>query len=1217
MGSSWAQTYYSRRTGVNTWSAAVQVSAGGTADFTTPEALLGASDIVHFNWKDITAGKDNQRALSSANVLQTASTPFGNAGGLGQGVSYNNAGTQKIIVGGDDNATSFFSIRYDSANTPTINTAASGASVDGPTVRLFNDGTTAWALYRETTSSDLIAQSSTDNGATFGSQFTAFTATVTAGAASLSIDGNIFTRGSSVVIPYVVNDNGTLKYNEYVVRTLTAAFGWDSWDAKLQPPRRKHERAAAAMIGDSGAHAVFIPPAPPTPPWIDHTPIHQHPRPERSAAVIKEDDGIAATQINFVAHGWPVQPPQPPHPRREKWAAIIDEDDGIELPEINFFAIGWPIQNPQPPHPRPERTGAVAKGNDGNEGIFVLSTAAPVNFDSPFPQPPAQPRQNRAAATMRGNDGTDAAFTQFFPVGWPAVLHQPNHPRPERAGAIARGDDGNAVPFQFWRNAGGEVQPWQPPMAPRPSLRGASFPRGDDGNAGVFQQWVNAGWEVQPVQPPHQRPERAGSIAEGDDGAAGTLINFYPQGWSIQEWQPPHPHAERSGALARGHDGDDDVFRPPTTTPSLFESPAFQLPNKPGPNRAAAVMEGDDGAASPFAQFFAHGWPVIPPQPPHPRPERATSIMRGDDGSQGTFQAWRNAGWEVQPPQPPHRRTEKAGGILEGIDGIDAAFRFSFPFLWPIDFEPYHVRVERWAALAKGDDGIQAGFARWFNAGWEVQPPPPPHPRPERSGALARGNDGIDQVRINFFPVWPIVDFQIPHLRPERAGALMRGDDGAQNTFTFIVVPITWWEIQPLMPRVIGERRSAILRGDDGTADLFRRFFDAGWPVQPWQPPRRRWERVAGILRGDDGTAAQFYLWQNVGWEVQAVQPPHRAPELKGAAFLRGDDGNQGRFAQFYPHGWFVHQPQPPHPRPERGGAPLAGDSGIAAPFVPAGTFPTAWGLPFEPAARRITRTLADRDDGIASPYRVWRNHGFDPQPPQPPRRRPVDAGPWAWVDLTAPATPAITTFGWFVHPVQPGHPRPERAGSLAGSDPGTASPFSQFRPYGWPVQPPQPPHPKPERFGTLARGDDQGTNRPFSRWFNAGWEVQHWQPPHRRPEVKHAALARGDDGFAAPFVYWRVAGWEIQSWQPPHFAPGYRYGALARGDDGVEGTFRRSSAFVALSLTTITAYSSMTLIAGWGSATMITQRTSLGTTVTQPESETSVVPATSKTMIT
>jgi len=221
MGNSYAQTYYREWTGA-AFGTEVQVSAGGQVDFTTPETLLGASDRVQFLFLNATAATGVQRALTSANALQTAntalSTPF--SGAFINGISYDNAGTQKIV--------SFWPSAtpqvdyFDDGNTPTVNIATPANLGSATFGRPFNDGTDAYILFRFTTDSDLYVSKSSDNGATWGTKASAFVATVNNAEANLSIDGNIFTRGSSVVIPYVVNDNGTLKYNEYVVRTIVS-----------------------------------------------------------------------------------------------------------------------------------------------------------------------------------------------------------------------------------------------------------------------------------------------------------------------------------------------------------------------------------------------------------------------------------------------------------------------------------------------------------------------------------------------------------------------------------------------------------------------------------------------------------------------------------------------------------------------------------------------------------------------------------------------------------------------------------------------------------------------------------------------------------------------------------------------------------------------------------------------------------------------------------
>lgn len=222
MGNSYAQTYYSRRTAVSTWSAPVQVSAGGQVDFVFPEAVLGTSDRLHFFYTDAIASAQNyHRALSSANTLQTASNISSGSAGIKTAISYDNGGTIQIICLSVNRDTFF-----NSADTPTQNLSTTfiGTSVAIPT-RLFSDNGTGWALYRKSTDSGLYVSQSSDNGDNWTGETSAFVATVTGGDSQLSIDGNIYQRGSDIVIPYIVNDNGTLKYNEYVVRSLITAWG--------------------------------------------------------------------------------------------------------------------------------------------------------------------------------------------------------------------------------------------------------------------------------------------------------------------------------------------------------------------------------------------------------------------------------------------------------------------------------------------------------------------------------------------------------------------------------------------------------------------------------------------------------------------------------------------------------------------------------------------------------------------------------------------------------------------------------------------------------------------------------------------------------------------------------------------------------------------------------------------------------------------------------
>jgi hypothetical protein len=219
-GTFYSRPYYRERTGLNTYGTAVIVDAG-TAIGTVRDAILGAGDRVHFLYSG--SGAANAfRSISSTNVLDTAVTD--NSITATNSVSYvRGANTQVVCAGG-----SYTCIRFVSGASPTISPSPFYSGGGAPS-RLFSDGTDVWLLSRETASNDLTISKSTDDGATFpvsGSRTVAFVGTVTGTEQALSIDGNTYQRGNAVVIPYIVNDNGTWKYNEYDITPSTA----DAWN---------------------------------------------------------------------------------------------------------------------------------------------------------------------------------------------------------------------------------------------------------------------------------------------------------------------------------------------------------------------------------------------------------------------------------------------------------------------------------------------------------------------------------------------------------------------------------------------------------------------------------------------------------------------------------------------------------------------------------------------------------------------------------------------------------------------------------------------------------------------------------------------------------------------------------------------------------------------------------------------------------------------------
>ncbi len=222
MGTARARVHYSRRTAPHTWTAPVQVDGNVASDNIQPLAVLGEADTVHFMWvatQNLPA-HFNQRTLSAANALQTAVNGGASPYDAYSAISYERAGSTYVVCGGNWNP------RFVSALVPTLQ--FQGASQASPARRLFYDpfDTTVHYIYVHNSTLDINRYYSTNDGAnelpdSIGTAiFTGSAGTTNDG---LSKNATIYQRGAAVVFPYIVNDNGTLKYNEYTVRALGAS----------------------------------------------------------------------------------------------------------------------------------------------------------------------------------------------------------------------------------------------------------------------------------------------------------------------------------------------------------------------------------------------------------------------------------------------------------------------------------------------------------------------------------------------------------------------------------------------------------------------------------------------------------------------------------------------------------------------------------------------------------------------------------------------------------------------------------------------------------------------------------------------------------------------------------------------------------------------------------------------------------------------------------
>jgi hypothetical protein len=228
-----------RRTGVGAWTDAGVADGSGT---TAAAAYTGAvvqpdpnSDAVYIGTLASVTNVGWLTTLTAANTLfRTSVSTWGSltggtnaAGGL-QLACYDASGTTKLAMWAND-TTGGGGVRhaYGNGNATGAVTLSSAtlAAEGGNPFRFYSDdnsGTdTLYVIGTEVSTADIYLRSSTNHGQTWGSRSTIFTATVSFDTLLTNSHGSIYTRGGNYVIPYTVNDNGTVKYNEYILRSAT------------------------------------------------------------------------------------------------------------------------------------------------------------------------------------------------------------------------------------------------------------------------------------------------------------------------------------------------------------------------------------------------------------------------------------------------------------------------------------------------------------------------------------------------------------------------------------------------------------------------------------------------------------------------------------------------------------------------------------------------------------------------------------------------------------------------------------------------------------------------------------------------------------------------------------------------------------------------------------------------------------------------------------
>lgn len=213
--------YYARRE-AGVWTTDIQVSNAGAINWYAGGIVRGSSDRMHFFLLDDTNSDIYQRTLTSANSLQAFPASFDTSvntsqdGILQMGCSYDSGGTQKCRYPYQDSGgTTTGSVKFDSADTPTISldadiTGTSGTESDYHRNCMVADGTTLYHIYVDS-NSDILYQTNANDGG-----WSAVSTLVTA--TSNGVRGNIISRAGRIVLAYIYNNSTTPVYNELDIR---------------------------------------------------------------------------------------------------------------------------------------------------------------------------------------------------------------------------------------------------------------------------------------------------------------------------------------------------------------------------------------------------------------------------------------------------------------------------------------------------------------------------------------------------------------------------------------------------------------------------------------------------------------------------------------------------------------------------------------------------------------------------------------------------------------------------------------------------------------------------------------------------------------------------------------------------------------------------------------------------------------------------------------
>ena len=203
------QVYYRTWDTTNNFSPNTDVAvtnSGDGVDYVSGNLIIGQDDNVHIMYKSPT--NTFLRTLNSSNVLQTQQTMASSSYDLFSSSSMSSGGSTYIAASGDA------LVSYTSSLNPTAYTVNTNNTLSNVQSYL----NIFYSLNYSVSTSSITLSTSEDFGATWSTptSIQSLTSPFT-GEAALSRNGQIYQRGSRVVLPYIYRDGSSYYYNEYAI----------------------------------------------------------------------------------------------------------------------------------------------------------------------------------------------------------------------------------------------------------------------------------------------------------------------------------------------------------------------------------------------------------------------------------------------------------------------------------------------------------------------------------------------------------------------------------------------------------------------------------------------------------------------------------------------------------------------------------------------------------------------------------------------------------------------------------------------------------------------------------------------------------------------------------------------------------------------------------------------------------------------------------------